>query len=134
MTALMGGHTDSGFCAGVGGISESSLIRTLAVGLEKRLEDLPDIPTVSELGYPAKYFQLFTFAFPKGTPKGIVQKFVVSQKKALEKYSQEIKSGLMNVQMYPAFLSQNETVREFENKYNEIRNIIKEIGPPGKKE
>lgn len=132
MTALLGGHIDSYFCVGAGGAGESPLVKTLATAEEKRLEGFPDIPTISELGWPVKFSTWYTFAFPKGTPKEIVDTFSNAQKKAIEKYSREISEGLRKVDMWPIFLDRQETLKEFEHQYTVIQMISKEAGPAEK--
>lgn len=75
MNALLGGHVKVHF-----GLTASSLqhvrsgkLRALAVTTEKRLTSLPDIPTVSELGFPDYEISSWQGAFvPAGTPKPIV--------------------------------------------------------------
>jgi tripartite-type tricarboxylate transporter receptor subunit TctC len=77
MNALLGGHVKAHF-----GLSASSLqhvragkLRALAVTTEKRLADLPDVPTIAELGYPTYEISSWQGAFaPAGTPKEIVDR------------------------------------------------------------
>jgi len=77
MNALLGGHVKAHF-----GLSASSLqhvragkLRVLAVTTEKRLADLPEVPTVAESGYPAYEISSWQGVFaPAGTPKDVVDK------------------------------------------------------------
>jgi len=77
MNALLGGHVKVHF-----GLSASSLqhvrngkLRVLAVTTDKRLAELPDVPTVAELGYPGYEISSWQGVFvPTGTPKEIVDK------------------------------------------------------------
>ena len=128
MTALLGGHIDAYFCVGAGGAAESALARTLACAEEKRLDGLDNIPTIKELGWPASFSTWYTFAFPKGTPKDVVDKFSEAQKKTIEKYSKEISEGLRKVDMWPVFMDRQATVKEFDNQYEVIRTLMKEAG------
>lgn len=75
MNALLGGHVKAHF-----GLSASSLqhirtgaLRVIAVTTERRLADLPDVPTIAELGYPQYEISSWQGVFvPAGTPKEIV--------------------------------------------------------------
>ncbi len=128
LTALMGGHIDAYFCVGVGGASESPMVRTLAVAEEKRLEGIADIPTISEFGWPAKFSTLLTYAFPRATPKEFVEKVSAAQKQALDKYSKEIGNSLRKVDMWPIAMDREATTREFRNQTEVIRMIGQETG------
>ena len=132
MTAVMGGHLDSYFCPGAGFISETAVVRTLATGEEKRVSAYPDIPTIMEFGYPVTFSVLYGFAFPKGTPKEIVDKFSGAQKKVIEKYSKELTESYNKIDMVPTFLDGPDTVREFNKQYEVIRSISKEIAQASK--
>jgi tripartite-type tricarboxylate transporter receptor subunit TctC len=132
MTAVMGGHLDLYFCPGAGYISEKAVVRTLANGEEKRLEAYPEIPTIMEFGYPVTFSTLYGFAFPKGTPKDVIDKFSTAQKRAIEKYSKELNESYNKIDMVPAFLDGPATVKEFNRQYEIIRSLSKEIAQAGK--
>jgi tripartite-type tricarboxylate transporter receptor subunit TctC len=56
---------------------DAGKLRILAVNSEKRLSNLPDVPTVVELGYPQVAFSSWsTVVMPKGVPQPIVDKFI----------------------------------------------------------
>src|SRR4029079_14403711 len=77
MNALLGGHVKAHF-----GLSASSLqhvragtLRALAVTTERRLRDLPEVPTIAELGYPGYEIRSWQGVFvPAGTPPDIVER------------------------------------------------------------
>jgi tripartite-type tricarboxylate transporter receptor subunit TctC len=59
--------------AGGGGMITSGKVRPLAVATPKRMEQLPNVPTFDELGYPGIHAGLFTgIVVPAGTPDDIV--------------------------------------------------------------
>ncbi len=75
MTALLGGHIDLG---------ESNLtqiekakggqLRFLAVAADERLKEIPDVPTLKELGIPVTYAVNRGFLAPRGTPEEALAK------------------------------------------------------------
>lgn len=59
-------------------------LRALAVTHAARQKELPDVPTVRELGYPKLETKSFSgFMLPAGTPRAIVQKLNVAFNKAI---------------------------------------------------
>jgi tripartite-type tricarboxylate transporter receptor subunit TctC len=64
---------------------KTGMLRALAVTSAKRLPDLPDVPTVRELGMPAveitTWYGLYTTA---GTPKAVVDKLNAELKRTLQ--------------------------------------------------
>ena len=50
-------------------------VKPLAVFTEKRVPDLPDVPTIAEAGYPgASYVSWYGIYVPSATPDDIVEK------------------------------------------------------------
>lgn len=59
-------------------------IKPLAVFTEKRVADLPDVPTIAEAGYPgASYVSWYGIYVPAGTPDAIAEKINDGINKAL---------------------------------------------------
>ena len=75
MNALLGGHID---------IADSNLtqkskvdaglLRFLAIMSEKRSPELPDVPTLKELGYDIEYAVNRGIMVPNGTPAEVIEK------------------------------------------------------------
>jgi hypothetical protein len=69
----LGGHVDYA-CGPTQTVSphiKSGTLRGLAVTGEERLQEFPDIPSSSELGYPVFYFGWYGLVGPKGIPQDI---------------------------------------------------------------
>ena len=69
-TALLGGHIELSCTTGTGGLARAGTLKMVAVAEPKRLPGMEDIPTLKELGYPITISCNYSFAFPKGTPRG----------------------------------------------------------------
>jgi tripartite-type tricarboxylate transporter receptor subunit TctC len=60
-------------------------VKPLAVFTDKRVPDLPDVPTIAEAGYPdASYVPWYGIYVPAATPDDIVEKINAAINKALE--------------------------------------------------
>jgi tripartite-type tricarboxylate transporter receptor subunit TctC len=60
-------------------------VKPLAVFTEKRVADIPDVPTVAEAGYPnAAYLPWYGIYLPSATPDDLVEKIHAAINKALE--------------------------------------------------
>jgi tripartite-type tricarboxylate transporter receptor subunit TctC len=79
---------------------QSGMLRGLAVTSSRRLPELPDVPTVDELGFPdleaSAWFSLFA---PAGTPSGIIAKINEGVNEFLQ--SEAGKKQLANIWMTP---------------------------------
>jgi tripartite-type tricarboxylate transporter receptor subunit TctC len=77
VAALLAGEPPIGCFAGSGPMSniKAGRFRALAVSSAKRLPQMPDVPTLNELGYPGMedYTWVGIFA-PAGTPRDVAQK------------------------------------------------------------
>jgi tripartite-type tricarboxylate transporter receptor subunit TctC len=59
-------------------------LRALAVGSSKRIAQMPDLPTVAELGYPGFDVSLWMgLLMPAGTPTDVIDKMSKETAKAL---------------------------------------------------
>ena len=77
LNALIGGHVKVHFALTASTLQHvrSGALRVLAVTTEKRLPDLPDVPTIAELGYPDYEISSWQGVFaPAGTPKDVVDR------------------------------------------------------------
>ena len=77
MTAVLGGQVDM-YAANLGSVSAMlDKVRPLAVTANKRWPDLPDVPTLDELGIDCPATDTFQAIFaPAGTPQPIVDRLV----------------------------------------------------------
>ncbi len=71
VTSVAGGHTHfttENLSEGLG-LLEAKKLRVLGVAADRRLPNIPDVPTLQELGYPVQAGTIRGFAFPAGVPK-----------------------------------------------------------------
>ena len=76
-TAIAGGQVDMGFMSALSAmpLMQSGRLRALAVTSDRRLAQLPDVPTMAEAGFPS--FEVSSWQgllAPAGTPPAIVSK------------------------------------------------------------
>ena len=128
LTMLLGGHIDACITAGASGHLEAGTVRVLAAAEEKRLDGLPDVPTFKELGYPIVAPALYAFAFPKGTPRPIVDRFAEAQKKAVEKYREEITESLRKIEQWADFLTAQDTLKAYREQFDVYLKLAQELG------
>ena len=122
MNALLGGHidlTDSNLTQK--GKVEAGLLRFLAIASEQRNPEMPDVPTLIELGHKIVYEVVRGILVPKGTPAPVKAKLEDSCSKATKEASfaqamklQGTRVAFMNQKDYGAFLdkidAENKTV------------------------
>ncbi len=129
INALVGGHVKVHF-----GLSASMLqhvrngtLRVIAVTTEKRLPDLPEVPTIAELGYPAYEISSWQGVFaPAGTPKDIVGKLnreIVAMLKTPDVHARITKEGAI-----PIGSSPEEFSARFKNEVEKWARVVKSAG------
>jgi tripartite-type tricarboxylate transporter receptor subunit TctC len=82
--ALLGGQVDA-LASGPSTVAQqikSGKLRALAHWGDKPLAALPDVPSLTQAGYPAQFAQWSALFVPTGTPEEIVQKLRVATRKA----------------------------------------------------
>jgi len=128
MTDLIGGQVDvttNGMVATYPHV-KSGKIRLLAVTSEKRLAQLPDVPTVSELipGFVTGSWQ--GILAPAGTPQPIVNKLHAELTKIL--HMDDVKEKLASLGAEPLEMTPAEFNVWMRTKVNEWAAVVKEAG------
>jgi tripartite-type tricarboxylate transporter receptor subunit TctC len=100
--AVVGGETPIG-CTAVAGVFQfhkQGKVRILAVSSTERLADLPDIPTMAELGFPQiKDYTWVAVLAPSGTPPEIVNQMNLTIQKIIDE--PETKEKLQQAGLIP---------------------------------
>lgn len=128
LTSVLGRHIDAAMVTGAGGLLESGQVRILAVAEEQRLEGLADVPTFKEFGYSIVLSARYCFAFPKGTPKEIVEIFTKAREEAFKRYPEEIKEALRRVEIWAENDSPKDITEKFEKDYVLLLKSAQELG------
>lgn len=127
-TALLGGHVELACTTGTGGLHKAGSLKIIAIAEPKRLPGMEDVPTLTELGYPISIGCNYSFAFPKGTPREIVNKFYEAEKKAFAQHEKEMAAAFDKVEQYPAFMGPQEIRRLYQEEMKLYQEIAKEMG------
>ena len=136
MTALLGGHISA---CGVGTGSffshyKAGKVRVLAALGEKRMEAVPDAPTLVELGYPygGAFKAVYLISAPKGTPSDVVKTLDGAFRKAMEmpEYITYVKSNHLYLENP---LSGQSLKEDLEARYLKIGEVIRKANLTGKK-
>lgn len=75
--ALLGGHAPAAICGmdpTFKSLVDSKKLRALVVCTKKRIEALPDVPSMEELGYKMPFVLITGVVGPKGLPEEVVSK------------------------------------------------------------
>ena len=100
--AVVGGETPIG-CTAVAGVFQfhkQGKVRILAVSSTERLADLPDVPTMAELGFPQiKDYTWVAVLAPSGTPPEIVNQMNLAIQKIIDE--PETKEKLQQAGLIP---------------------------------
>jgi tripartite-type tricarboxylate transporter receptor subunit TctC len=118
MNAILGGHidlTDSNLTQK--GKVDAGQLKFLAVATDKRLPDIPTVPTLKELGMNVTYTVTRGLMAPKGTPGDVIAKLGEACAKAVAepKFAEDMaKQGTfvraMDRKAYTEFLKDNDTL------------------------
>jgi tripartite-type tricarboxylate transporter receptor subunit TctC len=102
VNALLGGHIDAAMVdyPAAAGQLRSGALRALATGAHKRIEDMPDVPTVAESGYKDYELELWYGPFaPAKTPSVSIAQLQSWFSEAMQ--APEIKTRLAALQFSP---------------------------------
>ena len=117
LTDLLGGRIDFYFSTVPPALAQiqGKLLRGIAVTSKKRIPDLPDVPTVEELGFPgfhaASWYGLVARA---GTPAPILERLATDTRKALDSASVREKFAVEGVEVLSSTPEEFRTMLEGE--------------------
>lgn len=120
MNAILGGHIDltDGNLTQKGKVDAGQL-KFLAIATEKRSPELPDVPTLKELGYDVQYSVSRGLLAPKGTPNELLTKLegACSQAAKDPTFAESMRKQGTDVHYldrkgYAEFLKQNDTLNK----------------------
>lgn len=123
--ALLGGHVDiiPNPVGSVISYINNGDFKALATTRTTRHPKLPNVPTVRELGYNVDFQYRYTFYFPKGTPKEIVNKLAAAVKQVAttnKEYAAEIDKAYLQ---QPYFLDAAAARKDLESMDKVIRSV-----------
>ena len=129
VAGLLSGEPPIGCMAGSGPMSniKAGKLRALAVSSSRRLPQMPDVPTLGELGYSGMedYTWVGLFA-PAGTPRAIVQKLNDTVLKALQ--APDLKERLDGLAFEPTAQPLQETANYVRAEVAKWARVVKETG------
>jgi len=103
--------------------------KPLAVFTEKRVPDLPDVPTIAEAGYPgASYVSWYGIYVPAATPDGVVEKIHAGINKALENPDVQRQLAVADIPGKPMQLSELADLMKAD--YEKLTAVVKASGIP----
>ncbi|GGB31903.1 ABC transporter substrate-binding protein [Lentibacillus populi] len=128
VSALLGGHVDT-VAAHPGAIMQhvdSGDLRILGVFSPERYEDLPDVPTFKEKGFPIDMSVWKFLLVSKETSDKELNKLTEIVEKAME--SQKYKDFLKTANLTPEEISGEEISERLEKQYKEHGDVIDKMG------
>jgi tripartite-type tricarboxylate transporter receptor subunit TctC len=129
LNALLGGHVKVHFALTASTLQHvrSGALRALAVTPEKRLPDLPDVPTIAEFGYPGYEISSWQAVFvPAGTPKDIIDR--LSGEIVAMLNTPEVKARITQEGALPIGSSPGQWSERFRNEVEKWARVAKSAG------
>jgi tripartite-type tricarboxylate transporter receptor subunit TctC len=127
VTTLLGGHVSACAVSTSGFLShlKAGKVKVLACTQEKRIESIPEAPTLLELGYPyAAVVDMYVIVAPKGTPSAVVKRLEEVFRKAMD--TTAFKNMAENFQMYVENPLAGQRLKEsIERQYNNNKEIMR---------
>jgi tripartite-type tricarboxylate transporter receptor subunit TctC len=132
VNALLGEHITAVFAEypAVAEQISAGKLRALATGSPTRIEPLPELPTVSESGYPGFEVDVWWGIFaPALTPKEIVSRLAASFASAVQ--APEIKAKLVALGFYPVGVCGADFAAYLRRQYDDYGRVIREANIKG---
>lgn len=127
VTALLGGHIESAFVAVTISSPHYKSGKLRGILLDQKVADLPDIPTLPQLGYkrdlPPTYFAFFA---PASIPEEVKKVLIPAIEKATK--DSELMAKLQKMWFIPNYKSPAELKRLMSEDYENAREMVKKMG------
>ena len=102
-------------------------VKPLAVFTEKRIADLPDVPTIAEAGYPgASYVSWYGIYVPSATPDAVVEKIHAGINAALENPDVQRQLSVADIPGRPMPLGELANLMKAD--HDKLTNVVKASG------
>jgi tripartite-type tricarboxylate transporter receptor subunit TctC len=109
------------------GVIKDGKVKPLAVSTAKRIDALPDVPTVAEAGYPdAENTFWVAMLAPAKTPRGIVAKLNAEVNRALQ--TPEMKERLAKLGTEPMSMTPEQADRFIAAEYRDLGDVMVKSG------
>jgi tripartite-type tricarboxylate transporter receptor subunit TctC len=126
MTALLGGHIESAFVAVVLSQPHYKAGKLRGILLDQKVADLPDIPTLQELGYKrALPLTFFGFFAPAGIPEETKKVLIPAIEKAVK--HPDVTARLQKMWFIPHYKSPAELKQMMIEDFENARQIVKQM-------
>lgn len=126
--SVLGG--EAAFAADTSAMSTTHGLRTLAVLADKRLPELPDAPTMKELGKDLNISIWFGLFAPKGTPDAVLQKLSSGCQAAIK--DPEFKNAMDKADFTVRFMDRVAFKTFFNKEFDANKSMLDLIGVKGK--
>jgi tripartite-type tricarboxylate transporter receptor subunit TctC len=127
--AVLSGEVSCGLLSGnvVVPLANSGRVKVLAVTHSKRYGPLPQVPTVTEAGYPGAEVEIMlTLSAPKGTPPAVIQVVESAFRKALA--DSKVSRTLTEAGLEPDVAGRQEVQAEVDAASRKWGGVIRRIG------
>jgi tripartite-type tricarboxylate transporter receptor subunit TctC len=105
---------------------KAARLRAVAVSSDKRVTQLPDVPTIGETLKGYEFSSWMGTFVPAGTPKAIVDKLNAELKKAVA--DPDVASNLSNQTLDPMYMTPEEFARQMKADYDKFGHVVKISG------
>lgn len=126
MTALLGRQVDLIIDPVALGQARAGAVRAIAIFGDRRIPELPDVPTIAEAGYDIDLPSWFGLFAPKGTPPAVIARISADVAKALR--DPETEQKLLRFNLLPAYLDSAAFARKLKQDDALLAEIIGKAG------
>jgi tripartite-type tricarboxylate transporter receptor subunit TctC len=128
LTALLGNNAQVlvSAVAAANAHIKAGKVRALACFSHKRLQSLPELPTLKELGFDVEFSLWVGLFAPKGTPDAIIAKLREEAKKAAA--SEQFAKAIDNIGDVLAYQDQPEFAKFWDEDARRVEDAVRSIG------